>query len=68
MLAFCRSQGLDPTRVLALADGPNDLELLANASVRLVPEVAHPDALALADHVIPAAVDGGWAAVLDHLA
>lgn len=63
--AFCASRGLDSTRVLALADGPNDIELLTNAAVRLVPAVAHPAALALADHVIPAAADGGWAKVLD---
>jgi len=65
--AFCSARGLDPSRVLALADGPNDIELLTNAAVALVPEVAHPAALDLADHVIPAASEGGWAAVLDHL-
>jgi hydroxymethylpyrimidine pyrophosphatase-like HAD family hydrolase len=65
--AFCTSRGLDSDRVLALADGPNDIELLTNAAVRLVPAVAHPAALALADHVIPAAADGGWAEVLSYL-
>lgn len=65
--AFCSARGLDASRVLALADGPNDVELLTGAAVRLVPQVAHPAALALADHVIPAAAEGGWAAVLDHL-
>lgn len=67
VLAFCATQGIDPTRVLALADGPNDIELLDNAAVRLVPEVAHPAALERADHVIPAAVDGGWSEVLSYL-
>lgn len=67
VLAFCRERGLDPARVLALADGPNDLELLDGAAIRLVPEVAHPEALARADHVIPAAAVGGWAEVLSHL-
>ena len=67
VLAFCADRGLDATRVLALADGPNDLELLDGAAVRLVPEVAHPAALERADHVIPAAADGGWAHVLDHV-
>jgi hydroxymethylpyrimidine pyrophosphatase-like HAD family hydrolase len=65
--AFCATRGQDPSRVLALADGPNDIELLTSAAVSLVPAVAHPAALDLADHVIPAAADGGWAAVLDHL-
>jgi len=67
VLAFCRRHGLDDTRVLAVADGPNDLELLDSAAVRLVPAVAHPAALERADHVIPPAGQGGWTAVLDHL-
>ncbi len=67
VVAFCTAHDLDSTRVLALADGPNDIELLDGAAVRLVPEVAHPVALDRADHVIPAAADGGWAAVLDHV-
>jgi hydroxymethylpyrimidine pyrophosphatase-like HAD family hydrolase len=67
VLAFCRRHHLDPNRVLAVADGSNDLELLDAAMVRLVPEVAHAGALARADHVIPAAADGGWVQVLDHL-
>ncbi len=67
VVAFCTDQGLDPGGVLALADGPNDLELLDAAAVRLVPEVAHPAALERADHIIPPAADGGWAEVLAHL-
>ncbi len=67
VVAFCAARGLDPTRVLALADGPNDIELLDRAAVRLVPSVAHPAALERADHVISAAADGGWAEVLTHL-
>lgn len=67
VLAFCRRHDLDPTRVLSLADGPNDLELLDESAVRLVPEVAHPEALARADHIIPAAAAGGWAHVLKHV-
>lgn len=67
VLAFCAAEGLDPGRVLALGDGSNDIELLAGAAVALVPKVAHPSALAHADHVIPAAADAGWTAVLDHI-
>jgi hydroxymethylpyrimidine pyrophosphatase-like HAD family hydrolase len=67
VVAFCRDRGVDPGRVLAVADGPNDIELLTHAAVRLVPAVAHPSALQLADQVIPAAAEGGWAEVLDHL-
>lgn len=65
--AFCDARGLDPTKVLALGDGPNDLELLGSAALALVPADGHEAALALADHVIPRAEDGGWAAVLEHL-
>ena len=67
VLAYCAAHDLDPSRVLCLADGANDIELLDNSAVRLVPKVAHPAALERADHVIPAAFDGGWVAVLDHL-
>lgn len=64
VLAYCALHGIDSTRVLAVADGPNDIELLANAAVRAVPEVAHPSALALATTVIPAAQEGGWAEII----
>jgi hypothetical protein len=63
VLAFCAHRRLDPSKVMAVADGPNDLELLANAVVRVVPKVAHPDALALATAVIPSAEDAGWSEV-----
>jgi hydroxymethylpyrimidine pyrophosphatase-like HAD family hydrolase len=65
--AWCDHVGMTPTRVIALGDGPNDVELLANADLALVPEVAHPAALHHADHLVPKPDDGGWAAVLDHL-
>jgi hydroxymethylpyrimidine pyrophosphatase-like HAD family hydrolase len=64
VVAFCTRHDLDPACVLAVADGPNDLELLEHAAVAAVPAVAHPAALERADHVIPAAADGGWSAVL----
>lgn len=67
VLAYCEHADLDPDRVLALGDGPNDVELLTGAAVALVPHGSHPSALALADHVIGSARDGGWAEVLDHL-
>lgn len=62
--AFCAARGLDSTRVLAIGDGPNDVELLENAAVRVVPQVAHPSALERAHHVVPAAADAGWAHLL----
>ncbi len=67
VLAYCAARGHDPERVLAIGDGPNDLELLDGAAVALAMADGHPEALARADHVVPAAADGGWAAVLDHV-
>lgn len=64
VLAFCQVHGLDHGKVLAVADGPNDLELLEGATIRVVPKVAHPAALDLATAVIPSAQDGGWAEIL----
>jgi hydroxymethylpyrimidine pyrophosphatase-like HAD family hydrolase len=64
VLAYCAVHSLRADRVLAVADGPNDLELLDAAAISAVPEVAHASALERADHVIGAAVDGGWADIL----
>jgi hydroxymethylpyrimidine pyrophosphatase-like HAD family hydrolase len=64
VLAYCARHGIDATRVLAVADGPNDLELLTNAAIRAVPKIAHPRALELATTVIPSAQDGGWAEII----
>ena len=65
--AFCLLHGLHEDHVMAVADGANDLELLDEAAVSVVPAVAHAEALARADHVIGAAQDGGWADILDLL-
>ncbi|MBK5223798.1 MAG: HAD family phosphatase [Acidimicrobiia bacterium] len=65
--AFCRHRGLDPSKVLAIGDGPNDLELLDGALVAVAPTDSHPEALARADHVVPRAADSGWAYLLDLL-
>lgn len=64
VLAYCRVQGLDPTAVLAVGDGENDLELLDGAAVSCVVRDGCDAALALADHVIDPAGDGGWSSVL----
>jgi hydroxymethylpyrimidine pyrophosphatase-like HAD family hydrolase len=67
VLAFCAREGLDPDRVLAIGDGPNDTELLRRAAVSVAPENGHPEALALAQHTVPAPTEGGWAKLLDLL-
>lgn len=65
--AYCRSSGLDSSRVLAVGDGDNDIELLTGARVACVVSDGCDAALALADHVIDPAAAGGWCAILDHL-
>lgn len=67
VLAWCDRAGLDPSRVMAIGDGPNDVELLSGAAVAVSLEGSHPDALAVADHVVPPAKEGGWAGLLDLL-
>lgn len=64
---YCRLAGIDETRVLAIGDGANDLELLRGARVACVMENGVPEAVALADHVLPPATAGGWAGVADLL-
>jgi hydroxymethylpyrimidine pyrophosphatase-like HAD family hydrolase len=65
VLSYCAQAGLDPSAVLALGDGENDVELLTHASVSCVVSDGCEEALALADHVIEPAAAGGWCAVLD---
>jgi hydroxymethylpyrimidine pyrophosphatase-like HAD family hydrolase len=64
VVACCRREGLDPARVLAIGDGPNDRELLANSAVAVAPEDASPEVRAAADHVVGPARVGGWAEIL----
>lgn len=65
--AWCRRAGVDPGRVLAIGDGPNDIELLAAAAVAVAPANGHASALELAAHVVGPAAGGGWADLLDVL-
>ncbi|HUR47952.1 MAG TPA: HAD family hydrolase [Acidimicrobiales bacterium] len=65
--AWCRHTGYRPERVIALGDGPNDVELLARADLALVPENGHPAAVELADFLIPPPDQGGWASLLGFL-
>ncbi len=65
VIAYCAHAGLDPGRVLAIGDGPNDLELLAGAAVAVVPDDADPAVREIAHHVVGCAIDGGWADLLE---
>jgi HAD superfamily hydrolase (TIGR01484 family) len=68
VLAYCAERGLDPTRVLAIGDGANDVELLEAAAVPCTVATAAPAALARARHVLDPPSTGGWAAVLELVA
>jgi hydroxymethylpyrimidine pyrophosphatase-like HAD family hydrolase len=62
---YCERHGIDSTRVLAIGDGPNDRELLEGARIAVVPRDAHPESLALADHVVASTRVGGWAEIVE---
>ena len=62
---FCAHRGLDASRVLAIGDGTNDIELLGAAAVAVVPRDGCEPARKLADHMVSPARDGGWAEILD---
>lgn len=65
VLAYCMWTGLDPHRVLAIGDGPNDRELLTNAAIAVAPEDGHTDARAAAGHLVGSPRVGGWADILE---
>jgi hypothetical protein len=67
VLAFCAARGRDPSRVLAIGDSDNDVELLEGAAVALVVADGSAAALERADHVVAPARDGGWAGILELL-
>lgn len=67
VVAYCTQRGLDPERVLAIGDGPNDRELLTNAAVSVAPDDADPETLAVADYTVASPREGGWAEILEYV-
>lgn len=65
--AYLDHSGLRPKRIIAIGDAGNDLEMLEAADVAVSIEGGDPDALALADEILPHPDDGGWAGILDLL-
>lgn len=63
-LAYCESRGLDSSRVLAVGDGSNDIEMLKNAAVSIAVAGGSKDALRIAQSAIGPPSVGGWAGVL----
>lgn len=64
---FCQLHGLDESRVLAVGNGENDVDLLEHARIACVVRDGCDEALAVATHVIDSPDVGGWASVLDLL-
>jgi hydroxymethylpyrimidine pyrophosphatase-like HAD family hydrolase len=67
VLAYCDRTGINDTRVLAIGDGPNDVELLQNAALSISLKGSHPSALSAAQHVVPSVEEGGWADLVELL-
>jgi Cof subfamily protein (haloacid dehalogenase superfamily) len=59
--------GVDASEVVAIGDMPNDVPMLTWAGTAYAVADAHPDVLAVADHVAPACEDDGVATVLESL-
>ena len=64
VLAYCAAHGLDPTRVLAIGDADNDVEMLQEACVALAVADGTEAARANADRLLAPASEGGWAGIV----
>jgi hydroxymethylpyrimidine pyrophosphatase-like HAD family hydrolase len=64
---YCELHDIDAGAVLAIGDGPNDLELFAGAAVSVAMGDSDAALLAVADHVVGLAGDGAWADLLAFL-
>lgn len=65
IVAWCERHGVDPTRLAVVGDGHNDIQMLSNAHIAIVPSNAAPEILALADAVIAPNEEGGWEQIPD---
>jgi hypothetical protein len=65
VLAYCTETGIDPTRILAIGDGSNDVEMLRNAAIGCSLEGSSMLAISAADHVVGSVGSGGWAEILE---
>ena len=63
--AWCTRRGIDKTRLAVVGDGHNDIEMLSNAHIAIVPSNAAPEILELADAAIPPNEEGGWEQIPD---
>lgn len=67
ILQWCEHNEFTPSRVIAVGDAGNDIEMLTHADTSVVVAGAEQRLLDLADHVIPSPSIGGWADVISVL-
>ncbi len=67
ILAYCQREGIDPTQVMTIGDGANDVAMHQQSSRAIGVRGGHPDAVAAAHHLIDPPHLGGWATVLEFL-
>jgi hydroxymethylpyrimidine pyrophosphatase-like HAD family hydrolase len=67
LAALCEEIGVDPTRVVAFGDMPNDIPMLEWAGHAVAVANAHPDVIAVADEITAACDADGVAIALDRL-
>ncbi len=63
--ALAATLGIKPEEIVGVGDAANDLELLAGAGLAVAVRTACDEVLAIADTIIEAPADGGWAALVD---
>lgn len=68
LLRLAASLGVEPSRVFAVGDGDNDLELLSAAAAGFAPENACEAAKAAAKYAVPSHDEGAVGHVVDRLA
>ncbi|WJL94871.1 HAD family hydrolase [Microbacterium sp. ET2] len=64
---LCERLGVDPDKVIAFGDMPNDIPMLSWAGTSYAMAGAHPTVREIADRTAPPTADEGVAQVLEHL-
>lgn len=65
VLSYCQLRGIDPSKVLTIGDGANDVGMHTESAIAVGITGGHADALAVVDHVVAPPQSGGWSQLLD---
>lgn len=65
---YARLHGIEPTEIIGIGDGPNDVEFLQECGLRIAMGNAHPDLKAIAHWIAPDVTEHGILAALDRYA